>query len=52
MEIKGAVVLITAHRRVLESQPHAAASQAGARVILLARREDRIRKLAATLGDA
>jgi NAD(P)-dependent dehydrogenase (short-subunit alcohol dehydrogenase family) len=52
MEIKGAVVLITGASSGIGESTARAASRAGARVILLARREDRIRKLATALGDA
>lgn len=52
MEINGAVVLVTGASSGIGESTARAASLGGARVVLLARREDRIRKLAASLGNA
>ena len=52
MEINRAVVLVTGASSGIGEATARAASRAGARLVLLARREDRIRKLAADLGDA
>jgi len=52
MDINGAVVLVTGASSGIGAATAPAASQAGARVVLAARREDRIRQLAAELGAA
>ena len=52
MDINGAVVLITGASAGIGAATARAASRAGARVVLVARREDRIRQLADELGDA
>ncbi len=52
MDINGAVVLVTGASSGIGEATARAASQAGARVVLIARREDRIRQLAAELGEA
>jgi NADP-dependent 3-hydroxy acid dehydrogenase YdfG len=52
MEINGAVVLVTGASSGIGAATARAASQAGARVVLVARREERIRQLAEELGDA
>lgn len=52
MEIRDAVVLVTGASSGIGAATARAASQAGARVVLAARREDRIRELASELGRA
>ena len=52
MEINGAVVLVTGASSGIGAATARAASRAGAQVVLVARREDRIRQLAEELGDA
>jgi NADP-dependent 3-hydroxy acid dehydrogenase YdfG len=52
MDIDGAVVLVTGASSGIGAATARAASRAGARVVLAARREDRIRQLADELGDA
>jgi len=52
MDINGAVVLVTGASSGIGAATARAASQAGARVVLAARREDRIRQLADELGEA
>jgi len=52
MDINGAVVLVTGASSGIGAATARAASQAGARVVLAARREDRIRQLANDLGQA
>lgn len=52
MEINRAVVLVTGASSGIGEATARAASRAGARLVLLARREDRIRKLAGDLGNA
>lgn len=52
MEIKNAVVLVTGASSGIGEATARAASNAGARVILLARRKDRIDGVAAELGNA
>jgi NADP-dependent 3-hydroxy acid dehydrogenase YdfG len=52
MDINGAVVLVTGASSGIGAATARAASRAGARVVLAARREDRIRQLADELGDA
>jgi NADP-dependent 3-hydroxy acid dehydrogenase YdfG len=52
MDINGAVVLVTGASSGIGAATARAASRAGARVVLAARREERIRKLADELGDA
>lgn len=52
MDINGAVVLVTGASSGIEAATARAASRAGARVVLVARREDRIRQLADELGEA
>jgi len=52
MKINGAVVLVTGASSGIGAATSRAASQAGARVVLAARREDRIRQLANDLGQA
>ncbi len=52
MDINGAVVFITGASSGIGAATARAASRAGARVVLTARREDRITKLADELGDA
>lgn len=52
MEIKEAVVLVTGASSGIGEATARAAARSGARVVLLARREDRIAALAAELGDA
>jgi NADP-dependent 3-hydroxy acid dehydrogenase YdfG len=52
MEIKDAVVLVTGASSGIGEATARAAARSGARVVLLARREDRIAALAAELGDA
>lgn len=52
MEINGAVVLVTGASSGIGEATARAAAQAGARVVLLARRKDRIDALAGELGNA
>ena len=52
MHINGAVVLLTGASSGIGEATARAASQAGARLVLLARRENRILKLAEELGEA
>jgi NADP-dependent 3-hydroxy acid dehydrogenase YdfG len=52
MEINGAVVLVTGASSGIGAATARAASRAGARVVLIARREERIRQLAAELGES
>lgn len=52
MDIKGAVVLVTGASSGIGTATARAASRAGARVVLIARREDRIQQLAAELDEA
>lgn len=52
MDIDGAVVLVTGASSGIGAATARAASAAGARLVLLARREDRVRRLADELGDA
>jgi NADP-dependent 3-hydroxy acid dehydrogenase YdfG len=52
MDINGAVVLVTGASSGIGAATARAASRAGARVVLAARREDRIRNLAEELGNA
>lgn len=52
MDINGAVVLVTGASSGIGAATVRAASHAGARVVLAARREERIRRLADELGDA
>jgi NADP-dependent 3-hydroxy acid dehydrogenase YdfG len=52
MEINGAVILVTGASSGIGAATARAASRAGARLVLAARREDRIRQLADELGDA
>ena len=52
MEIEGAVMLVTGASSGIGEATARAAHQAGARVVLLARREDRIQKIAKELGNA
>lgn len=52
MEIKDAVILVTGSSSGIGEATARAASKAGARVVMLARREDRIASLAAELGNA
>ena len=52
MEINGAVVLVTGASSGIGAATARAASQAGARVVLAARREERIAQLAGELSDA
>jgi NADP-dependent 3-hydroxy acid dehydrogenase YdfG len=52
MDINGAVVLVTGASSGIGAATARAASRAGARVVLIARREERIRQLAEELGDA
>jgi NAD(P)-dependent dehydrogenase (short-subunit alcohol dehydrogenase family) len=52
MDLNNSVVLVTGASSGIGAATAQAASRAGARVVLAARREDRIRQLAADLGDA
>ena len=52
MDINGAVVLVTGASSGIGAATARAASHAGARVVLAARREERIRQLASELGEA
>jgi NAD(P)-dependent dehydrogenase (short-subunit alcohol dehydrogenase family) len=52
MDLGNSVVLVTGASSGIGAATAQAASRAGARVVLAARREDRIRQLAAGLGDA
>jgi NADP-dependent 3-hydroxy acid dehydrogenase YdfG len=52
MKLNGAVVLVTGASSGIGAATARAASSAGARLVLLARREDRIQQLAEELGDA
>jgi NADP-dependent 3-hydroxy acid dehydrogenase YdfG len=52
MDINGAVMLVTGASSGIGAATARAASRSGARVVLAARREDRIRQLADELGDA
>lgn len=52
MELKDAVVLVTGASSGIGAATARAAAKAGARLILLARREDRLRQLASEIGDA
>src|SRR5437868_5801861 len=52
MKIEGAVVLVTGASSGIGAATARAASKAGAKVVLVARREDRIRKLASELSHA
>ncbi|AJE81496.1 short-chain dehydrogenase/reductase SDR [Streptomyces albus] len=52
MDVDGAVVLVTGASSGIGAATARAASLAGARVVLLARREERIRRLAGELGEA
>ncbi len=52
MNIEGAVVLVTGASSGIGEATARAASRAGARAVLAARREDRINELAEELGDA
>lgn len=52
MDIKGSVMLVTGASSGIGEATARAASQEGAKLILLARREERIQKLAEELGDA
>ncbi len=52
MDINGAVVLVTGASSGIGAATARAASHAGARVVLAARREERIRQLASELGAA
>ncbi|MCW2898540.1 MAG: short-chain dehydrogenase/reductase [Streptosporangiaceae bacterium] len=52
MNIDGATVLVTGASSGIGAATARAASRAGARVVLLARREERIRQLAEELGEA
>jgi NADP-dependent 3-hydroxy acid dehydrogenase YdfG len=52
MEINGAVVLVTGASSGIGAATARAVSRAGARVVLIARREERIHRLAEELGDA
>ncbi len=52
MDIDGAVVLVTAASSGIGTATVRAASRAGARLVLVAHREDRIQQLTEELGDA
>ncbi len=52
MELKGSVAIVTGASSGIGAATARALSAAGAKVVLLARREDRIRKLAEELNDA
>jgi NAD(P)-dependent dehydrogenase (short-subunit alcohol dehydrogenase family) len=52
MDLSNSVVLVTGASSGIGAATAQAASRAGARVVLAARRQDRIRRLAAGLGDA
>jgi NADP-dependent 3-hydroxy acid dehydrogenase YdfG len=52
MDINGAVVLVTGASSGMGAATARAASHAGARVVLVARREERVRQLADELGEA
>ena len=52
MDIKGKVVFITGASSGIGAATARAASKAGARLVLLARREEKIRQLAVEFGDA
>lgn len=52
MDISGKVVLITGASSGIGEATARAASRAGARLVLAARREDRVKALAGELGDA
>ena len=52
MDINGAVVFVTGASSGSGAATARAASRAGARVVLAARREERIRQLADDLGQA
>src|SRR5690349_13343060 len=52
MEIENSVVMITGASSGIGAATARAASRAGARLVLIARREDRVRDLAAELGRA
>ena len=52
MDLNNSVVLVTGASSGIGAATAQAASRAGARVVLAARREDRIRQLATDLGDA
>src|SRR6202035_5318246 len=52
MDLNNSVVLVTGASSRIGAATAQAASRAGARVVLAARREDRIRQLATDLGDA
>lgn len=52
MDINGAVVLVTGASSGIGAATARAASRVGARVVLAARREERIRQLADELGEA
>ena len=51
MDINQAVVLVTGASSGIGAATARAASRAGAQVVLVARREDRIRQLASELGE-